>query len=60
MECYAIYDGDEEEGPVRAAFRDGDVARIVYGEEDVGCAGEIGEGVFQRKRVRCSHEHECH
>ena len=37
MEGNAIGDGDEEEGPVRAAFGDGDVVGVVDREEDVCC-----------------------
>ena len=60
MECYAVDYGYEQERPVRAAFSDGDVARIVYGQENVGCACEIGEGFFQRQGVGGLHQHECH
>ena len=51
MEGYAIDDGDEQERPVGAAFCDRDVAGVVYGQEDVCCAREVWEGVFQGQRV---------
>jgi hypothetical protein len=47
MERYAIYDRNEEERPVRAAFGDGNVARVVYGQEDVGCFCEVGEWTLE-------------
>lgn len=51
MEGYAVDDADEEERPVGAAFGDLDVAAVVDGEEDVGCAGEVGEGFFEGEGV---------
>lgn len=60
VEGHAVDDRDEQERPVAAAFGDGHVARVVYGEEDVCCAGEVGEGVFQGERVGRLHEHEGH
>ena len=60
MEGYTVNDRDEQERPVAAAFGDGYVARVVYGKEDVCCAGEVGEGVFQGERVGRLHEHEGH
>jgi len=47
VEGHAVNHRDEEERPVAAAFGDGDVACVVDGEEDVGCAAEVGEGVFE-------------
>jgi len=35
MESDAVYDRDEEERPVGAAFGDGRVTTVVEGEEDV-------------------------
>ena len=60
MEGDAVDDRDEEERPVRAAFRNGRVAAIVNGEEYMGCSCEIGEGVFESEGVRGLGEHEGH
>ena len=51
VEGDAVDDADEEEGPVRATLGDLDVAAVVDGEEDVRCAGEVGEGFFEGERV---------
>lgn len=51
VERHAIDYRDEEERPVRAALSNGDVARVVYGQEDVGCFGEVGEGFFEGQGV---------
>lgn len=40
-----VDDGDQQQGPVRAAFSFEDVAAVVDGEEDVRRAGEVGQGV---------------
>lgn len=47
VEGEAVEEADEEEGPVGAAFGELDVGAVVDGEEDVGCGGEVGEGVFE-------------
>jgi len=51
VEGYAVEDRDEEERPVRAAFGDGDVARIVDREEDMCGACEVWEGGFELEWV---------
>lgn len=43
-----------------AAFRDGGVAAIVEGEEDVGCLGEVWQGFAEGDGVRGLGEHEGH
>lgn len=58
MECYAVDDGDEKQGPVGSAFGFGDVSAVVYGEEDVGCAGEVWEGIEDGAGVGGLEEHE--
>ena len=60
MEGDAVDDGDEEQGPVGAAFGDFGVAAVVDGEEDVGCFGEVGQGVFEGDGVGGLGEHEGH
>ena len=60
MEGDAVKDRDEEERPVRSAFGDRYVARVVDGEKDVCCAGEIWEGCFEFEGVGRLHEHKCH
>jgi hypothetical protein len=60
VEGDAVDDGDEEERPVRPAFGVRDVAAVVYGEEDVRCAGEVGEGALERARVLGVLEQEGH
>lgn len=47
VEGHAVDDGDDEERPVRPAFGHHGVPRVVDGEEDVCCGGEVGEGFFQ-------------
>lgn len=47
MEGDVVDEADEEEGPVGAAFGVGGVVAVVDGEEDVGCVGEVREGVFE-------------
>lgn len=60
MEGDGVGDGDEQEGPVGAAFGEGGVAAVVDGEEDVGCAGEVREGVFEGEGIGGLHQHEGH
>lgn len=42
------------------AFGLGDIAAVVDWEEDVGDAGEIGEGISKCMRVRSLKDHERH
>ena len=60
VEGDAVDDGDEEEGPVGAAFGFDDGAAVVDWEEDVGCFGEVGEGFEECARVRGLEEHKGH
>jgi len=60
VESYAVDDGHEQKRPVGAAFGDGDIACVVYGEENVCCAGEVWEGVFEGYGVGRLHQHEGH
>ena len=60
MEGHAVDDGYEKERPMRATLCDRDVTCIIYGEEDVGSLGEVGEGFSEGEGIRRLHEHECH
>ena len=60
MEGYTVNCTDDEEGPVGSAFSLRRVSTVVYGKEDVGDVGEVGEGVAKGQRVRCLDEHEGH
>ena len=44
MEGDAVDNRHEKERPMGATFCDRDIAGVVYGEEDVGGLGEVGEG----------------
>lgn len=60
VEGDSVDDGDEEEGPVRATFGFGDVAAVVYWEEDVRCSGEIGECLAEGEGVWRLKNHKGH
>ena len=60
MKGHAVDDGDEEEGPVRAAFGEVDILAVVDGEEDVGGPAEVGESGDEGERVGGLHQHEGH
>lgn len=47
MKGNAIDDGDEQEGPMRSTFCLGDVAAVVYREEDVGRVIEIWQDFLE-------------
>ena len=60
VEGDAVDDADEQQGPVRAAFGDGGVAVVVYGQEDVGRVCEVWQSGFQGQRVRGLEEEKGH
>jgi hypothetical protein len=60
VECYAVDDADEKQRPVGTAFCVFDVVAVIYGEEDVCCGFERGEGGFETQWVVGLEEHECH
>lgn len=60
MKRYAVEDAHKKKGPVGAAFRYRGVAAVIDGEEDVGCAREVGKGFSKRERVGGLHEHKRH
>lgn len=60
VERYAVDEGDEQEGPVSAAFRFDDVMAVVNGEEDMSRFREVGERITEGTRVGSLKKHEGH
>lgn len=52
--------GNEQKGPMCSALGFGDVSAVINREEDVSCAGEVGEGVAECTRIRGLEQQEGH